>query len=170
MARAYWHFIWSAIRHKWFVLLAGIRLNVPLWQLLTHDLSKFTNSEFVGYVLLPPRDNSGAHIFDTAANPGNFATAWLHHQNRNQHHWEYWMIRSDHTSGAISGCLPMPDRYLREMIADWMGASRAYTGSWDMREWLLSKLPRTQLHPETHQTTMAYLQQLGYTPTKEGEV
>jgi hypothetical protein len=29
------------VRHKWFVLLAGIKTGAPLWRLLIHDWSKF---------------------------------------------------------------------------------------------------------------------------------
>jgi len=37
------------------------------------------------------------------------------------------------------------------MIADWMGAGRAYVGSWDIRDWLDDNLPRMALNPETRE-------------------
>ncbi len=36
------------IKHKWFVLLAGIKIGCPLSRLLLHDMSKF----------LPPRTST----------------------------------------------------------------------------------------------------------------
>lgn len=38
-------YLWYVIRHKFFVFQAGLRLGVPLWQLLIHDLSKFSPAE-----------------------------------------------------------------------------------------------------------------------------
>lgn len=43
----------------------------------------------------------------------------------------------------------MPETYVREMVADWMGASRLYTGDWNISDWLAENLPRMKLHPNT---------------------
>ena len=37
------------LRHKWFVLLASIRIGAPLWGAIIHDLSKFRPSEWIPY-------------------------------------------------------------------------------------------------------------------------
>ena len=53
----------------------------------------------------------------------NFNYAWLHHQHKNPHHWQYWvLINDDQAEGTMP--LPMPMRYIYEMIADW------WTFSW----------------------------------------
>lgn len=57
----------------------------------------------------------------------------------------------------------MPENYLREMVADWMGSSMAYTGSWDMREWLNTNLPKIRLHSYTREELVYVLNELGYT-------
>lgn len=44
--------------------------------------------------------------------------------------------------------LPMPDRYRREMVADWRGAGRAY-GNDDTRGWYLKNKSGIILHTET---------------------
>ena len=31
--------------------------------------------------------------------------------------------------------IPMPEKYAREMVADWAGAGRAITGKWETLEW-----------------------------------
>ena len=138
-------YAWATLRHKWFVFLACRRMGVPLWRAIVHDWSKFTPAELSHY---------DRQFFGDKSDPVGFARAWLHHQNYNPHHWEYWITRSDHSrgaSGAVDGCLEMPETYVREMIADWMGASRAYTGSWDMTRWLEKNLPIIRLHPDTRE-------------------
>lgn len=62
----------------------------------------------------------------------NFDQAWNRHQKRNKHHWQYWVLIYD--DGSIHP-LPMPDRYIREMVADWVGAGRAITGKIDVAYW-----------------------------------
>lgn len=47
---AHLRYLSYVVRHKWFVLLAGLRVRAPLWRLLIHDWSKFTPSEWGPYV------------------------------------------------------------------------------------------------------------------------
>lgn len=142
--------------HKWFVLLASFRVGLPLWRALVHDLSKFTSAELPHY---------NRHFFGDKCDPRGFAIAWLHHQNCNPHHWEYWITRSDHTKGAggtVEGILPMPTIYIKEMIVDWVAASRTYTGSWDISKWLTEHLSLMKLHPYTLDIIKTELSALGY--------
>lgn len=46
-------------------------------------------------------------------------------------------------------CLPMPDRYRKEMLADWIGAGRAYDGAKPVLEWYLEHRDDMLLHPKT---------------------
>lgn len=123
-------YLWLTVRHKVFVFRAGLRTGAPLWRLLIHDWTKFTPAEAPHY---------GRQFFGAADDPEGFARAWLHHQNHNPHHWEYWIPRTAHTRGGYedNASLPMPGWAVREMVADWMGASRAYEGSWptDTETW-----------------------------------
>lgn len=119
-------YIWLTIKHKCFVLYAGLRwTKAPLWRLVIHDWSKFTPSEAPHY---------GRQFFGDKSDPEGFVKAWIHHQNHNPHHWEYWIPRTGHNR-----CTPpypdnvpvaMPEWAVREMVADWLGASRAYEGRW----------------------------------------
>lgn len=148
MKRLWWAFRYAllTVKHKWFVAWAGLKMRVPIWRLVTHDLSKFGPGEIFAY---------GRQFFGDRGDPEGFARAWLHHQNVNPHHWEYWVIRSGHSRGKDKKdyheavALSMPPTYVREMIADWMGASRAYTGKWNMEEWLDENLWRMDLHQDT---------------------
>jgi hypothetical protein len=75
-----------------------------------------------------------------------FDIAWLHHQKRNKHHWQYWVLFED--SGAIIP-LRMPLKYCKEMLADWRGAGRAITGKNETRHWYDRNKANMMLHPET---------------------
>ena len=65
-------------------------------------------------------------------------------------------------STVEDGAVRMPRNYLLEMVADWMGAGYAYTGSWDMTKWLTDNLPRIRLHSETWIELGEILVGLGY--------
>jgi hypothetical protein len=136
-------------RHKWFVFLAGLKVGCPLWRLIVHDLSKFLPSELPHYQ---------RQFFGKADDPAGFILCWTRHQNRNDHHWEYWIPRTGHNRCDP----PFPDNVpirmsegaIREMVADWMGASRAYEGRWPESfswPWYEKNEPkiRERLHKET---------------------
>lgn len=140
-------YIWLTIRHKWFVLLAGFRTQAPLWRLIIHDWSKFTPSELPHY---------GRQFFGTKDDYYGFACAWVHHQNHNPHHWEYWIPRNCHDRStppyASPEPLEMPEWAVREMVADWIGASRAYEGQWPTLtnwKWFNKNFYKIHIHPQT---------------------
>ena len=159
----YVKFLKSLLWHKWYVFLAGRKIGVPIWRLIIHDWQKFAPLEFKAYAQnffaddeFRQRENNLAfekYSVAEAAPYGHyikerFAYAWLHHENTAPHHWGYWIRRSGEHAGYP---LPMPRKYIYEMVADWMGASKAYTGSWDMTEWLDRNLPnyRDKMHIRT---------------------
>ena len=45
--------------------------------------------------------------------------------------------------------LPMPEHFVREMVADWAGAGRAITGSWEVSAWYAKNKEKIVLHPKT---------------------
>lgn len=134
------------IRHKWFVFLAGLKTKTPILQLLIHDLSKFYPDEWFPYVEFfynkakqetEGLDAIGLYTLAELAPWGfyikdRFLVAWLLHQRRNPHHWQYWYLMQDNDPDMP---LPMPEKYIREMVADWAGAGRAITGKWEVRKW-----------------------------------
>jgi hypothetical protein len=146
--KAHLRYLSYVIRHKWFVLCAGLKTDAPIWRLLIHDWSKFTLVEWFPYVeqFYGPgltRDTAQA-VRDRRQS--NFDTAWLHHQHRNPHHWQHWVLRQD--DGALK-VLEMPESFAREMVADWMGAGRAITGEWGVRAWYEKNRWKIQLHETT---------------------
>lgn len=129
------------LRHKWFVLRAGLKTKAPLWRLVVHDWSKLTPAEWLPYVqsFYGPQPR-------TDAVKAAFNRAWLHHQHRNPHHWQHWLLRED--SGKLK-TLRMPEHFVREMVADWMGAGRAITGKWEVAAWYEKNRDAIQLDPVT---------------------
>ena len=125
------------VLHKWFVFQAGLKVGVPLWRLVVHDWSKFLPSEWFPY----------ARYFYDKRGEGDelaFNRGWLLHQNRNDHHWEFWLLIYDR--GATEA-LEMSDAAVREMVADWAGAGRAITGKWQPGTWYLKNKDKMNLHP-----------------------
>jgi len=128
------------IRHKWFVFRAGLKTGAPLWRLVIHDWSKLSLAEWTPYVRSFYRPD-----IPREAKQAAFDAAWLHHQHRNPHHWQHWLQEDD---GALK-VLPMPAHFVREMVADWMGAGRAITGKWEVEQWYAENRHKIWLAPET---------------------
>lgn len=91
------------------------------WQGLTHDLSKYSPVEFFESVKYYQGTSSP---IDACKKEKGYSRAWLHHRGRNKHHREYWTDYYD--QGCYS--LIMPYKYAAEMVCDFLGAGRAYSG------------------------------------------
>lgn len=141
--------------HKWFVFRACLWLGVPLWQALIHDWTKFTPAEWGAYVR---RFGAGrGSQWTSDADPAEFHMAWKHHWTHNPHHWEYWL--PEPVCDTLVAPLPMPERYVREMVADWYGAGMAQ-GKPDIRGWYETHKDKRLLHPQTTARVEALLRLL----------
>jgi len=120
------------------------------WQGLTHDLSKYSWTEF--YV--------GAKYFQGDKSPNaaerldiGYSTSWMHHKGRNKHHYEYWTDYS-HVTHKMAEPVKMPFKYVAESIADRIAASRVYKGKdykpGDAYEYFESKDNESFVHPDTY--------------------
>ncbi len=123
------------LKHKYFVFVAGIKVGVPPFQLLIHDLSKLSLSEYNFW--LNRLVNPDINIYDYG---------WINHYHKNKHHWQFWVLRED---SGVTRCLEMPDKYIKEMVADWMGAQKNKIGNWDTKEWYYKRKDTILLHPNT---------------------
>ena len=97
------------------------------FQGLTHDLSKYSPTEFF----------VGARYYQGNRSPNNaereargYSQAWMHHKGRNKHHYEYW---TDYKGGVGHNgeehvIIParMPKKYLVEMYVDRVSAAKVY--------------------------------------------
>lgn len=139
-------------RHKLYVYQEGRKLGLGRWQLLIHDWHKLTPGEWFAYVETfygdkpNPRRKDGG--YDPNAVSDAFDLAWLRHQNRGKHHWQWWTLALD---DGGTRALAMPCRYRREMLADWRGAGRAISGSDDCLAWYDVNRTNMVLHAETRE-------------------
>jgi len=142
MIQAHWKYLQYVLRHKWYVFLACLKYGL-IWQGITHDWSKFLPSEWNAYVQYFYGNHEG-NVKEQWK--GKFDEAWNHHQKRQPHHWQYWVLMND--SGSVVA-LPMPDKFRKEMIADWRGAGKAITGKDDTPNWYIKNRDKMNLHPDT---------------------
>ena len=128
---------------KWvfhYCCLAGIPL-----QGLTHDLSKYSPTEF--FESIKYYQGTSSPINAAKADKG-YSSAWFHHKGHNKHHYEYWMDNFDNGGENII----MPYEYWVEMICDYLGAARAYRKEHfsyqDEYNWWLEKEKKCALNPK----------------------
>lgn len=150
----YFQYLWYVIRHKWFVMVACFRLRL-YWLGITHDLSKLLPSEFIPYMehfygsgvgIKTGRDETG-YYKPTDTGDKAFDFAWLLHQKRNKHHWQWWCLPED---GGGLKVLEMPLKYRKEMLADWRGAGRAQRKP-NTKKWYDASKDKMSLGVETRQ-------------------
>lgn len=130
------------LKHKWFVMVAGRKIGASFWLTLIHDASKFLPSEWLPYSRTFYKPDGSKQYVETP----EFNMAWLIHQHRNPHHWQYWLLKED--SGKLVP-LPMPEKYALEMIADWLGASKVKTGKMECASWYEENKRNMVLHKNT---------------------
>ena len=115
----------TVTRHRRLVRHYCFRLGL-YWQGLTHDLSKYSPTEFwrsAKYYqgFRSPNDQERSET--------GVSLSWLHHKGRNRHHFEYWIDYRIGPDGTVTmgGC-KMPKKYVAEMFCDRLAASKVYRG------------------------------------------
>lgn len=133
-------------RHK--VLVHCIKAGI-VWRGLTHDLSKFSPTEFI----------PGVRYFQGNRSPNEkeresdgFSRAWMHHKGRNRHHFEYWTDYNPKTRKLEP--VPMPDIFIYEMFCDRVAASKtynkeSYTNDMPLQYFMRGKQTRTMIAQST---------------------
>lgn len=135
-------------RHIWYVRKACWASGL-YWQGLIHDFSKFRPDEFIPYAnffYTPPKRNKTGYYKPTDTGDKAFDFAWLLHQKRNKHHWQFWLLPEDEGGLKI---LEMPHKYALEMLCDWWGASMALGYKGKCKTWYEVNKGKMQLHPNT---------------------
>lgn len=152
--KKHWSYLRYVVRHKFWVFVAGINRGVPLGQLLLHDWSKFLPGEWNPYSEFFYGYNGESWGKAHVLTPGRseryqaFMQAFNQHLHRSPHHWQFWILTPD-SQNKPEQVFEMPERYAREMLADWDGAGRAITGKWGTPSWYLHQGPKDRLHPNT---------------------
>lgn len=141
---------WYVLRHKWFVFVECFKYGL-IWRGLTHDISKLRPSEFFPYTNFfygkrakAKRDSTG-YYKPTDTGDSAFDFAWLLHQKRNDHHWQWWILPLDDGGTKI---VEMSLEARQEMVADWRGAGRAQ-GTPDTIKWYQKNKHKMTLGPVT---------------------
>lgn len=132
------------MHHKWLVFKFCIKAGIP-YRGLVHDLSKFSPTEFWESVRYYQGGKRSPVPF--AKKDLGYSEAWLHHDGRNKHHYEYWF---DHDVGPVV----MPYKYAAEMICDKLAAAQTYQGkSWtkesNLEYWNIKEKHKTCIHEKT---------------------
>lgn len=110
----------TIFKHKHWVFIYACKLEIP-WRGIKHDLSKFSPTEF--WESVKYWDGKSSPIPKCKKENG-YSLAWQHHKGRNSHHYEYWVDNVDRGGVAIK----MPYDDVLELVADYLGAARAYLG------------------------------------------
>ena len=152
-------------RHRHLVRKYCFRLGL-YWQGLTHDLSKYSPTEFW----------RSAKYYQGYRSPNDqerlvngVSLSWLHHKGRNKHHFEYW-IDFSRTSQGIAGA-KMPVNYLVEMVMDRIAACKVYRGKdyTDASAWEYYQRERPYLNSAMHTETRAELEKILIMLKQRGE-
>ena len=153
-----WQHLKTITKHRWLVLKGCFRVGLYR-QGLTHDLSKYSPTEFW----------IGAKYYQGTRSPNaaeredkGFSEAWMHHKGRNRHHYEYWSDLNKAT-GRYE-CVEMPRRYLVEMVMDRRAAcityqGKAYTDA-SAFEYFDKSRERSLMHPNTRRQLQYILEML----------
>ena len=153
-----WRHFKTITYHRWLVCRGCFRVGL-YWQGLTHDLSKYSPAEFA----------VGIRYFQGNRSPNaaereekGYSEAWMHHKGRNRHHWEYW---TDMLPGTRSyEAVPMPRKYLAEMVMDRIAACKTYRGkAYDdgaALDYLQNSIERELLHDKTRRELVYLLTML----------
>ena len=142
-----WQHFKTITYHRLLVMQGCFRVGL-IWQGLTHDLSKYSPEEF----------RMGARYYQGTRSPNaaeredkGYSEAWMHHKGRNRHHYEYWTDMSMQTRRYEP--VPMPRKYLVEMVMDRRAACMVYQGKnykpGAELEYLENSRERLLMHPET---------------------
>ena len=117
-----WKHFATITAHRWRVMQGCFRVGL-YWQGLTHDLSKYSPTEFW----------RGARYYQGNRSPNaaereakGYSAAWMHHKGRNRHHFEYWTDYDPKT--RLMSPVKMPLKYVKEMFCDRVAASKIYQG------------------------------------------
>lgn len=119
---------------------------------ITHDLSKFSLSEFKAYAewfygpygtkMYKPLESGTTMKMKHLQCKGRFDKAWIHHFYKNKHHWDHYCYdwakynKDKRKYAAINiedykleEPVAMPIKYICQMVCDWDAMSIAFGGT-----------------------------------------
>lgn len=139
------------LTHKYYVAKYCFQIGL-YWQGITHDLSKFSFTEFSRAIKY--WDDNISSLANECKILG-YSQTFLHHRGRNPHHYEYWIHSLD--NGGIPA--RMPKKYVLELICDYLAAAKTY-GADPRKEYIW--WAKQQSHMKIHQETKNYITEVFY--------
>ena len=160
-----WQHFKTITKHRMLVMQGCFRVGLYR-QGLTHDLSKYAPTEF----LIGARYYQGVRSPNAAEREEKgYSEAWMHHKGRNRHHYEYWTDMNMETRCYES--IPMPRKYLVEMVMDRRAACMTYQGKAYKDDSALiyfnRGLEKPRMHPQTRRELEYILTMLAEKGEKE---
>lgn len=149
----------AIFRHKWLVLVAGWKLDIPIIRLIFHDLSLFLPGHFRILRNYVKRRQLSYHNLKEQALITDIDRKYYFHINRRPHHWQYWVLIGD--DGTVTAQY-IPEDDTDEMIADWMAYAREKTGEWDPYAYIDAQKNIFIIHPDTWNYIHTKLFNYGY--------
>ena len=137
--------------HKYYVAKYCFQIGL-YWQGITHDLSKFSFTEFSRAIKY--WDDKISSLANERKILG-YSQTFLHHRGRNPHHYEYWIHSLD--DGGIPA--RMPKKYVLELICDYLAAAKTY-GADPRKEYIW--WAKQQSHMKIHKETKDYITEVFY--------
>lgn len=146
------------LTHKYYVAKYCFQIRL-YWQGITHDLSKFSFTEFSRAIKY--WDDNISSLANERKILG-YSQTFLHHRGRNPHHYEYWIHSLD--DGGVPA--RMPKKYVLELICDYLAAAKTY-GADPRKEyiWWIKQQSNMKIHKETKDyiTEVFYKYSIGLT-------
>ena len=139
------------LTHKYYVAKYCFQIGL-YWQGITHDLSKFSFTEFSRAIKY--WDDNISSLANERKILG-YSQTFLHHRGRNPHHYEYWIHSLD--DGGVPA--RMPKKYVLELICDYLAAAKTY-GADPRRE--STWWAKQQSHMKIHKETKDYITEVFY--------
>lgn len=136
---------------------------------LLHDMSKYSPTEFW----------IGVRYYQGTRSPNNaeredkgYSAAWMHHKGRNRHHYEFWFDYSnDPEKKGLIVPVPMPKKYIAEMVMDRIAACKVYEGKAytdaSPLKYFNPDIPHPMIHPETAELLEKILRMMAEKGEKE---
>ena len=154
---SHYRYLRHVLRHKWWVLVMGLNIGVPLWRLLLHDWSKFTPAEWFPYVYFfhhTTPEYRAAHFTNPTKGDLDFLRAFNIHNKHHAHHWEYWV---QVLAGGDVFIHEMTTPARLEMLADWLALARE-SGKAEWAWWELNQ-DRILLGQHTRAAIVAFFEE-----------
>jgi hypothetical protein len=115
-----------------------------------HDASKSDPDEYDAYDKYFYGKNRSYQVVQ------DFNYAWLMHQKKNPHHWQYWTLVQDNPKEGIIA-LDMPYEYVIEMVCDWWAFSWAKENLREIFGWYDEHKDYMKLSDKTRKTVESIL-------------